>query len=372
LLKYPPFFAPHLERIALLFAIKNIFEMASILSLASMESIQSRVSLQPFNTFGVQASAGRYLPVFQEEELQDVLDTQPGPYWVLGGGSNILLTRDVDALVLHNRIRGIERVAEEPDSVLLRIGGGEVWHEVVRWTIQHDLGGLENLSLIPGSVGAAPIQNIGAYGAELSQVLEGVEAIELSAGELRVFDTEDCRLGYRLSRFKAEDKGKFFISRVYLRLQKPPHRLNLLYGALRQTLDELGLQQPSIRDVSEAVIRIRRSKLPDPSQLGNSGSFFKNPELEADFFASLQKRFPKIVHYPLSDGRVKVPAGWLIEQCGWKGYRQGDAGCYEKQALVLVNFGTASGGEIWSLAREIQASVETTFGIRLEPEVNVM
>jgi len=337
-----------------------------------MPPIQFRVSLQAYNTFGLPAVAGRYLPVFREDDLLEALAEEAGPYWVLGGGSNVLLTRDLDALVLHNRIQGIERVAEEADSVLLRIGGGEVWHELVRWALQHDLGGLENLSLIPGSVGAAPIQNIGAYGAELAQVLEGLEAIELGTGQLQVFDTKDCRLSYRMSRFKAEDKGKYFISRVYLRLRKPPHQLNLSYGAIRQTLEARGIADPGIRDVSEAVVHIRRSKLPDPARLGNSGSFFKNPELEAGVFARLQARFPQIVHFPLPDGRVKVPAGWLIEQCGWKGYRRGDAGCYEKQALVLVNFGQATGEEIWALAQDIRSSVEDTFGIPLEPEVNVL
>lgn len=336
-----------------------------------MPQIQSRVSLQAHNTFGLPAVAMRYLPVFREEDLLAVLAEEEAPYCVLGGGSNILLTRDPEALVLHNRIPGIERVGEEAGSVLLRVGGGEVWHELVRWALRHDLGGLENLSLIPGSVGAAPIQNIGAYGAELAQVLEGLEAIELRTGELRVFDAEDCRLDYRMSRFKAEDKGKYFISRVYLRLHKPPHRLNLSYGAIRQTLEARGIAGPGIRDVSEAVIHIRRSKLPDPARLGNSGSFFKNPELAAGAFAALQAEYPEVPHYPLPDGRVKVPAGWLIEQCGWKGYRRGDAGCYEKQALVLVNFGQATGEEIWALARDIRSSVEDAFGIRLEPEVNV-
>ena len=337
-----------------------------------MSTIRSHVSLKSFNTFGLEVYASRYAEIRTEDDLCEVLHKEGPPFFVLGGGSNVLLTRDIDALVLHNAIRGMEVAEEDDREALIRAGGGETWHDLVRWALDRDFGGLENLSLIPGTVGAAPIQNIGAYGVELAEVFEGLEAVELETGELRIFSKEDCGFGYRNSRFKQELKGKFFITQVYLRLSKPPHSLQLTYGAISDTLREMEVTKPTIRDVSEAVMRIRRSKLPDPSELGNSGSFFKNPEVTEKVFQQLQLQFPHLIYFSLPDGRYKIPAGWLIEQCGWKGTRRGDAGCYAKQALVLVNYGNARGREIESLAMDIARSVREKFGIELEPEVNII
>lgn len=327
-------------------------------------------SLRHFNTFGIKASAERFTTVQSVEELRQVLQADEGPYHILGGGSNILLTGNLPGLVIKNEIGGIEIYREDENEALVGAGGGVVWHELVLWCIGKNLGGIENLSLIPGSVGAAPIQNIGAYGVELKVVFDHLEAVELSTGELHIFHAADCRFGYRDSIFKNELQGRFFISKVFLKLTKS-HHLQTDYGDIQRTLSEMGIAHPGIRDVSDAVIRIRQSKLPDPAQLGNAGSFFKNPEISSSQFEKLKTQFPNIVHFNLPNGRVKVPAGWLIEQAGWKGRRLGDAGCHERQALVLVNFGQAGGQEILELAKKIQASVEEKFGIQLTPEVNI-
>lgn len=332
--------------------------------------IRQNFSLRQSNTFGIEASAERYTTVQSVEELLQVIQAEEGPYHILGGGSNILLTGNLPGLVIKNEMDGIEVVREDEYATHVGAGGGVVWHDLVLWCIGKNLGGIENLSLIPGSVGAAPIQNIGAYGVELKDVFDHLEAIELLTGELRIFQATDCRFGYRDSVFKNELKGRFFISKVFLKLTKS-HRLLTDYGDIQRTLSEMGIAHPGIRDVSDAVIRIRQSKLPDPAKLGNAGSFFKNPEISSSQFEKLKTQFPNIVHFNLPDGRVKVPAGWLIEQAGWKGRRFGDAGCHERQALVLVNFGQAGGQEILELAKKIQASVEEKFGIQLTPEVNI-
>ena len=338
-----------------------------------MCTIRTDVSLQALNTFGVPARAARFLEVDSSAALPQYLPLDEPLRLVLGGGSNILFTGDVPGLVLYNRIRGVEVVESDRRSVLVAVGSGENWHAFVQWCLHRDYGGVENLSLIPGTVGAAPIQNIGAYGVELRDSFEQLEGFELATGRRRTFSAADCRFGYRDSIFKRELKNKYFITRVLLRLRRPPHHaLHLEYGAIRRVLAEMGIDRPSIQDVGAAVVRIRRAKLPDPAQLGNAGSFFKNPVIDPPAFEALKKRFPDIVSYPVGEGQVKVPAGWLIERCGWKGRRIGQAGCYEKQALVLVNYGGATGAEIAGLAGRIADSVEATFGIRLETEVNIL
>lgn len=335
--------------------------------------IQENVSLKAYNTFGVEANARYFVEAHSTEELQEVLRQWPGrrPF-ILGGGSNILLSGGLEGLVIKNSIRGMEITAREGGRAWVSAGGGDNWHEFVLWCLDHELGGIENLSLIPGTVGAAPIQNIGAYGVELRDVFHALEAVELESGAIHAFGKEACRFGYRDSIFKRNLKGQYCITRLTLELSTKDHKLNTSYGAIRQTLEEKGVAEPTIHDISRAVIAIRSAKLPDPKVLGNSGSFFKNPEISHAQFGQLRQKYPDIVSYPLDEGKAKIPAGWLIEQAGWKGRRIGDAGCYEKQALVLVNYGKATGKEIYQLAQQIQQSVEDKFGIRLEMEVNVI
>jgi UDP-N-acetylmuramate dehydrogenase len=328
-------------------------------------------SLQAYNTFGVNAFADALIEIDSEEKLQEVIHSKPArPFFILGGGSNVLFRQDLKDTVLLNCIKGMVLVEEDDETATIAVGGGENWHELVRWTLENNWGGLENLSLIPGTVGAAPIQNIGAYGVELKDSFMGLEAIELSTGEEQVFSAEDCQFGYRDSYFKRDGKGKYFITRVYLSLSKQT-QVNTSYGAIQEVLQAANIDQPTIHDVSNAVIQIRSSKLPDPAVIGNCGSFFKNPELEQSEFENLYAQYSQMPHYP-AIGKVKVPAGWLIEQCGWKGQKRGNVGCYEKQALVLVNLGGATGGEVWDLAQEIKTSVKEKFGVELEVEVNVI
>ena len=276
----------------------------------------------------------------------------------------------MDGLLLKNEIKGKEIIRRFKKSVYVKVGGGENWHAFVLWCIGQGLGGIENLSLIPGTVGASPIQNIGAYGVELQDVFHQLEAIELATGKTKIFKKKDCHFGYRNSVFKQRIKGKYCITYVWFKLSTE-HQINLAYGAIRDTLASAKIKKPSIRDISNAVIKIRSSKLPDPAKLGNSGSFFKNPEISKRAFNTLQKQFPHIVFYDLPNGKVKVPAGWLIEQCGWKGKKVGNTGAHAKQALVLVNYGNAKGTEIFRLAQKIQKSVKEKFNIQLEMEVNV-
>ncbi|MCB0517607.1 MAG: UDP-N-acetylmuramate dehydrogenase [Lewinellaceae bacterium] len=326
--------------------------------------------LKRLNTFGLNAFAERFCEVKSVEELAAAALPPPGSLHILGGGSNILLTADLPGLVIKNNIGGINIFEEDDDSAIVAAGGGVGWHELVLWSLHKNLGGLENLSLIPGSVGAAPIQNIGAYGVELKDVFHQLDAFELATGNMVSFDAQSCRFGYRDSVFKNECSGKYCITKVFLKLSKH-HQLRLEYGDIRRTLEEMNIADPTIQDVSKAVIHIRQSKLPDPEAIGNAGSFFKNPEIMEGQLLDLQKKFPGMVHYPTPTGTWKIPAGWLIEQAGWKGKRFGDAGCHTRQALVLVNYGNARGAEILDLARRIQESVVAMFGIHLSPEVNI-
>lgn len=334
--------------------------------------ILENFSLAGFNSFGINAHAAFLIKVRSKKMLRAAIALQKKPLMILGGGSNILLTGDVSGLVLKNEIKGKKIVATGENTALVTAGGGENWHRFVLWTLKNNLGGVENLSLIPGTVGAAPIQNIGAYGVELKDVFEKLEAVDLKTGETQIFDKNDCRFGYRESIFKTALKGKFFITKVFFRLTTRRHFLHTGYGDIQNTLDQTGVKSPTIHDVSNAVIAIRTSKLPDPAKLGNAGSFFKNPEISTDFFEKLRAENPAMPFYPQPNNLVKIPAGWLIEQCGWKGKRVGNTGSHARQALVLVNYGGATGEEIWQLAQSIRSSVFEKFGIELTPEVNVI
>jgi UDP-N-acetylmuramate dehydrogenase len=337
-------------------------------------SFQYEVNLAPFNTLGIEARAQALISVSSRPELQKALEEIQAnnlPIFVLGGGSNVLFVHDYPGCVLRIGIKGHEVVKEDNHHVWLRIGAGEIWHSTVLYCIENGWGGIENLSLIPGTVGAAPIQNIGAYGVELEQVFANLEAVETVTGATKTFAKSECGFGYRNSVFKNHLKGKYVITHVTLRLCKHPE-LNTSYGAIRSELEKCGIDQPTIKDVSDVVIAIRNSKLPDPSVLGNAGSFFKNPVISTGIYDKLKKTYPDIPGYPVSDHEVKVPAGWLIDQAGWKGKRVGKTGTYKQQALVIVNHGGATGEEILDLARQIQASVAGRFGIELVPEVNIV
>ncbi len=335
--------------------------------------IQENVSLKPYNTFGIDAKARFFVHVTTVEELVWVLEQENYPEkLILGGGSNMLLTGDIDALVIHIGLMGKEILEEGRTHTLIRVMAGENWHDLVLWTLERNLGGLENLSLIPGSVGSAPIQNIGAYGVELKDSFVSCEAVEVATGRKRLFSLEDCRFGYRESFFKQEGKGKFVITSVTLRLTSGEHQLRTEYGTIADELEGADVLHPTITDISNAVIRIRQRKLPDPAVLGNSGSFFKNPVIDKGKLAEIQKKYEQVPFYSISEKEVKIPAAWLIDTCGFKGMRVGDAGVHEHQALVLVNYGHASGKEILDLAKKIQTEVRDTFGISIEPEVNIL
>lgn len=331
-------------------------------------------SLRQLNTFGFDISALLYAEIRHSDELKSLWKTtllsQSSPL-ILGGGSNILFTADYPGLVLQNRMNGFSIEKEDGDSVWVRIGGGENWHQTVIRAIEQGWGGIENLSLIPGTAGAAPIQNIGAYGVELKDTFHSLSAFDMAEGKMTEFMHDECRFGYRDSIFKQEGKGRFFICDITLKLSKKP-QIHLQYGDILSTLESRGISQPSIADVSRAVIQIRQSKLPDPAVIGNCGSFFKNPVISRELATELGKTFPDLRTFDQPDGKVKIPAGWLIEKAGWKGFRRGDAGVHEKQALVLVNYGGATGREIRDLAREIGDDIQSRFGIRLEMEVNVI
>lgn len=333
--------------------------------------ILQNVSLLPYNTFGLEIKAAHFAEISNLDDLREGLQAGIHPIFLLGGGSNVLFTQDVQGLVLKNNLRGIQVIREFKNKVWVEVCGGEVWHEFVLWAVANGFGGVENMSLIPGTVGAAPIQNIGAYGVELKDVFVRLSAMNLRTGKLKTFNHKACQFGYRDSVFKREEKGKWCITSVVFSLTKSPHRLNISYGDISKTLEINGVKAPSISDVSQAVVQIRSSKLPDPAKIGNCGSFFKNPETDRSVLENIQKTHPEAPHYPLPDGRVKIPAGWLIEQCGWKGKRVGNTGSYERQALVLVNYGGATGEEVKNLAQAIIGSVEGKFGVRLEAEVNI-
>lgn len=337
--------------------------------------LQENIALLPYNSFRIAAHA-RYFASFQsisqmEELLADKRVASSNQLLILGGGSNILFTKDVDGAVLKNELTGIECIREDEHHLYIRANAGTNWHIFVSWCVERNYAGLENLSLIPGNVGAAPMQNIGAYGVEVKELITEVSAYHILEKRIQNFSNADCAFDYRESVFKRALKGQYIILSVTFRLNKIP-KLNTSYGAIEQELSASGIQQPTIQDIAAAVIRIRQSKLPDPAQIGNAGSFFKNPVIEQEMYQQLLDKFPKIPAYPAENGQVKIAAGWLIEQCGWKGYRKLDAGCHSKQALVLVNYGSASGKEIYALSEVIIASVQEKFGIELEREVNIL
>lgn len=336
--------------------------------------LESDVSLRPYNTFGLDVKARLFARFASVDELRALLAlpaVQQAEKLVLGGGSNLLFTKDFDGVVLKNEICGLEILSQDDDTALVRAGAGESWHGLVQYALDQNLSGLENLSLIPGTVGAAPLQNIGAYGAELKDTFEQLEAVEVATGRLRTFSRDECGFGYRESVFKGPLKNQFVVTGVLLRLHRQA-RPNVRYGDIQTTLQDMGVAgEPTPRDVSEAVISIRRSKLPDPAHIGNAGSFFKNPEISQAKYDELHTQHPGLPGYPVPGG-VKVPAAWLIEQCGWKGLRRGPHGVHDRQALVLVNHGGAHGHDIRDLAYEIIASVREKFGIELHPEVNIM
>lgn len=331
--------------------------------------IQQNISLKPYNTFGIQANAKRFVTVNSVKELKEIIASEKSLF-LLGGGSNILLTGDIDKLVVHLNIKGIIVNDFDEDEVLVTAEAGENWHKLVLWCVSQNYGGLENLALIPGNVGTSPIQNIGAYGVEIKDVFQQLEAIDIETGKIKIFENADCDFGYRNSVFKNELKGKYIILNVTFKLTKKNHNINISYGAIKDLLTDK--ENPSIKEISDAVIAIRQSKLPDPKEIGNSGSFFKNPVITPDLFEELTTKHPKIPHYRISENEIKIPAGWLIEQCGFKGKRFGDAGVHEKQALVLVNYSNASGKEIYALAQKIQQKIKETFKISLEIEVNII
>jgi UDP-N-acetylmuramate dehydrogenase len=328
------------------------------------------LSLKEFNTFGIDVSAKKIVYLNELKQLDKISNLKDS--FIIGGGSNILLTKDVEKTVVINQTKGICTVNEDENFIELAVASGEDWHEFVMYCIQKGYGGIENMSLIPGSVGAAPIQNIGAYGREIKDVLTYVNAVDLDTREMKKFTNEDCEFGYRESIFKKSAKGNYFIVDVGIRLTKKNHQINTSYGDIEKWLNTNQIESPKIKDLSNAVIAIRRSKLPDPNDLGNSGSFFKNPIISSTHFEDLSKKFPSIKSYPVRDHEVKVPAGWLIESLGWKGKRVGNTGSHQNQALVLVNYGNATGSEVKKLAEDIIKSVWDTYQILLETEVNII
>ncbi|WGH76382.1 UDP-N-acetylmuramate dehydrogenase [Tenacibaculum tangerinum] len=334
-------------------------------------NIQENISLKEYNTFGIDVNAKRFVSVTSLYQLQQLLK-QETAIFLLSGGSNMLLTKDIENLVVHIDMKGVSIDRENHNDVYITANAGENWHEFVLWCVSQGYGGLENLSLIPGNVGTCPIQNIGAYGVEVKDTITKVEAVEIETGKLVSFAAEECEFGYRNSIFKNKAKGKYVLTSVSFQLTKNNHKLNTSYGAIEAELSLKGITNPTIKDISDAVIAIRQSKLPDPKEIGNSGSFFKNPVISKEHFEKLQKKYANIPSYVVSATEVKVPAGWLIEQSGFKGKRFGNYGVHEKQALVLVNYGGASGKEIYELAQQIQHTVKDIFDIPLEIEVNVI
>ncbi|RKN78382.1 UDP-N-acetylmuramate dehydrogenase [Ulvibacterium marinum] len=335
--------------------------------------IQQDISLKDYNTFGIDAKAKFFIEINSTNDLREALQLNGYPkIFVISGGSNMLITKDIDALVLYINIKGIEISTQDDDTITLKIMAGENWHELVLWTLKKGYGGLENMSLIPGNIGTAPIQNIGAYGVELKDTFVCCEAMRIDDQAIKSFNKKDCKFGYRDSYFKNEGKGKYIIVSVTLQLTKQNHRINRSYGAIESELNKKNIDRPTITDISNAVISIRKSKLPDPAKLGNSGSFFKNPVINQTKFDTFTKDYPDAPYYKVSSNAYKIPAGWLIEQCGFKGKRFGDAGVHEHQALVLVNHGRATGMEILNLAQKIIESVRDKFVITIHPEVNII
>jgi UDP-N-acetylmuramate dehydrogenase len=334
--------------------------------------IQENIDLFSVNTFGIHSNS-RYFARFKSvNELKELLNNRPNtPLFILGGGSNILFTKDFDGFILKNEIKGIQVISESENEVWIKVGAGEIWHEFVLHCINHGYAGLENLSLIPGSVGASPMQNIGAYGVEIKDVFHSLEAFHISSGEIHSFDKDSCEFGYRESVFKRKFKDQYVILNVTYRLNKKP-KLNTTYGAIESELSKIGVTSPTIRDISNAVIAIRTSKLPDPKKIGNAGSFFKNPVIDQHIAEHILKIYPDVPNYPSEDGKRKLAAGWLIEKAGWKGKTIDNCGVHKLQALVLVNYGGASGEQILRLSSDIITDVEAKFGVTLEREVNIL
>ena len=335
--------------------------------------ITPNVSLKNYNTFGIDAIASSFVSVTTIAELKEALSTNAvDRKFILGGGSNMLLKNDVSALVIQIGLKGIATVKENEEHIWLEVAAGENWHDFVMYCVNHNYGGVENLALIPGNTGTSPVQNIGAYGVELKDVFDSCTALNRSTLESKKFTHSECKFGYRESIFKSEAKDIFVITSVVFKLTKTNHSLHTEYGAIQEILEKQNITEPGIKDIAEAVIHIRSSKLPDPKVLGNSGSFFKNPVIDIAEFKAIQRIYPEMPFYPVSENLIKVPAGWLIEKAGFKGKRYGDAGVHTKQALVLVNYGEASGDDIWSLALKIQKEVRDLFNIVIEPEVNII
>ncbi|HUH28395.1 UDP-N-acetylmuramate dehydrogenase [Gelidibacter sp.] len=335
--------------------------------------IQENISLKPYNTFGLDARAKYFVQVKSIQDLKEALswDAYPDKF-ILGGGSNMLLTKDLDCLVIQLALQGIEIIDQDEDEVLVKAYAGENWHQFVLWCLAHDFGGIENLSLIPGNVGTAPIQNIGAYGVELKDVFESCDAFNIHTQAVETFMKDACHFGYRESVFKQDKKHTHVIVSTTLRLSKHQHQLHTEYGAITNELETMGITDPTIQDISKAVIAIRESKLPNPKEIGNSGSFFKNPVISNAHFEQLKINFPDIPSYSVSPNEVKVPAGWLIEKSGFKGKTFNNYGVHKKQALVLVNYGDAKGSDILKLAKLIQNTIQRIFGITIETEVNII
>lgn len=330
-------------------------------------------SLLLHNTFHINCAAKYFTEINLLEDLlalQKESVYQKNELLILGGGSNVLFTKDFNGLVIKNNLLGKKLIREDADFYYVRVGSGEVWHQFVLWCIENNYAGVENLSLIPGRIGASPMQNIGAYGVEIKDVFDSLETVDLKDGSTRIFDNAECEFGYRESVFKRKLRNRYIITSVVFKLRKKPV-FNTSYGAIEKELEVMGVKDLSVKAISDAVIRIRSSKLPDPAVIGNAGSFFKNPEISASHFEKLKSAFPAVVSYPLENGNVKLAAGWLIEQCGWKGKRFGDAGVHVNQALVLVNYDKAKGNEIFDLSTQILESVKNKFDVDLEREVNI-
>lgn len=335
--------------------------------------IKQNISLKPYNTFGLDVKARYFVSVSNVDELKSVLALKEYPEkLILGGGSNMLLTKDQNKLVIHINLKGIEIISQNDDFVTVKANAGENWHEFVIWCMNHDFGGIENLSLIPGNVGTAPIQNIGAYGIELKDTFISCEGLSLKTFEIHTFSKSECEFGYRDSIFKRHEKNKFIITSVTFKFSKRNHKLNINYGTISSELKLLNIVNPSIQDISKTVITIRESKLPNPKIIGNSGSFFKNPVITKHEFEVLLQNFPDAPSYAVSENEVKIPAGWLIEKAGFKGKRFGEYGVHKNQALVLVNYGQAKGSDILKLSKLIQKTVLRLFNISIEAEVNIL
>lgn len=333
--------------------------------------IHHNISLKSYNTFGIDATASVFVEVSSVEALRKAIELYPNAL-PLGGGSNLLLVSDISFPIVKINTKGITVVQETNNEVFVEVSSGENWHQFVMYCLENDFGGVENLALIPGNVGTAPVQNIGAYGVEIKDVMYSCKAMNVQTGEIKTFTNAECEFQYRESIFKTSQKGKYIITAVTFRLTKNQHQIRTQYGAINTFLQNEGIENPSLKDVARAVISIRQSKLPDPKILGNSGSFFKNPVVEKSFYEELLKENPQMPHYEVSSSEVKIPAGWLIESCGLKGYRVGDAGVHQHQSLVLVNYGNASGRAIYDLAKFVQNTIFKKYHISLEMEVNVL